>query len=133
MGIFRRKRNGEAEVRKERPAVRKKIVGSTDLKGFVSDLIAGSLLTRDAVQRQLPFFIFVVILALTYVNNSFLYEAELKRNDKAKKELLDVKYKSLTTSRQLMEMGRRSKVQERLKAQGSKLEETRTPVVVVRE
>ena len=129
MGIFKRKEKTAEEAHGE--AERSGSVGKTDLKSFVGDLIAGSLLTRDAVQRQMPFFVFIVILALTYVNNSFMYEAELKKNAKAKTELLDVKYKSLTTSRQLMEMGRRSKVQARLKAVGSELEETRTPVVVV--
>jgi hypothetical protein len=111
----------------------KKFTLKVNIKSFVEDLMTGTLLKKDSVQRQLPFFIFMVILALTYINNCFLYESDLKRKAKAQIELENTKYESLTMSRQLMEMGRRSKIQERLSDMGSDLEEMRTPVIVIKD
>lgn len=137
MGIF--KKTNKTNVSEEEKLTNnsdnrsKKITEKINVKNLASDLLAGTLLTKESFQKQLPFFLFIVILILTYVNNNFLYESDLKHNAKAKVVLTNTKYESLTISRELMEMGRRSKIQEKLSSIGSDLEEPRTPAIIVKD
>lgn len=95
------------------------------------DLINGNILTKEFVQNQLPFILFLAIIALFYINNRFAYEAQLKEQAHLKNELIDAKYRSLTVSEQLTQMSKRSAVIEQLKASGSELQETIHPPIII--
>jgi homoaconitase/3-isopropylmalate dehydratase large subunit len=51
--------------------------------------------------------------------------------DRLKKELIDAKYESLTVSEELMQMSRQSYVIDKLREQGSNLEVSTEPAVVI--
>ena len=74
---------------------------------------------------------FPVTIALFYINNRFTYEAQLRDIDRLKKELIDAKYESLTVSEELMQMSRQSYVIDKLREQGSDLEVSTEPAVVI--
>ena len=109
----------EDKVRAERP------------KMTLKDVASGEALGREWLQRQIPFILFLVMIALFYINNRFTYEAQLRDIDRLKKELIDAKYESLTVSEELMQMSRQSYVIDKLREQGSDLEVSTEPAVVI--
>jgi len=97
----------------------------------LKDVASGEALGREWLQRQIPFIIFLVMIALFYINNRFAYEAQLRDIDRLKKELVDAKYESLTVSEELMQMSRQSYVVDKLHEQGSNLQVSTEPSVVI--
>lgn len=97
----------------------------------LKDVASGEALGREWLQRQIPFIIFLVMIALFYINNRFTYEAQLRDIDRLKKELIDAKYESLTVSEELMQMSRQSYVIDKLREQGSDLQVSTEPSVVI--
>ena len=100
-------------------------------KMTLKDVASGEALGREWLQRQIPFILFLVMIALFYINNRFTYEAQLRDIDRLKKELIDAKYESLTVSEELMQMSRQSYVIDKLREQGSDLEVSTEPAVVI--
>ena len=109
----------EDKAREERPKI------------TLKDVASGEALGREWLQRQIPFILFLVMIALFYINNRFTYEAQLRDIDRLKKELIDAKYESLTVSEELMQMSRQSYVIDKLREQGSNLEVATEPAVVI--
>ena len=109
----------EDKAREERPKI------------TLKDVASGEALGREWLQRQIPFILFLVMIALFYINNRFTYEAQLRDIDRLKKELIDAKYESLTVSEELMQMSRQSYVIDKLREQGSDLEVSTEPAVVI--
>ena len=109
----------EDKAREERPKI------------TLKDVASGEALGRELLQRQIPFILFLVMIALFYINNRFTYEAQLRDIDRLKKELIDAKYESLTVSEELMQMSRQSYVIDKLREQGSDLEVSTEPAVVI--
>ena len=109
----------EDKAREERPKI------------TLKDVASGEALGREWLQRQIPFILFLVMIALFYINNRFTYEAQLRDIDRLKKELIDAKYESLTVSEELMQMSRQSYVIDKLSEQGSNLEVSTEPAVVI--
>ena len=109
----------EDKAREERPKI------------TLKDVASGEALGREWLQRQIPFILFLVMIARFYINNRFTYEAQLRDIDRLKKELIDAKYESLTVSEELMQMSRQSYVIDKLREQGSDLEVSTEPAVVI--
>ncbi len=95
------------------------------------EVAGGDVLNREALRRQTPFVVLVVVLSLLLVYNRFAHEAELRQIESLKKELNDVKNRSLSVSKELMQMSRQSYVIEKLKGQGSTLQLSSQPAVVI--
>ncbi len=118
---FFKKRNKEGSTTED---------GISPKKVFV-DIMTGNILAKDVVMKQVPLMLLVVILSLIYINNRFLYESELSRNQKLRTELVNKKCESLTKLKELLELERRSGVQDKLQKMNSNLQESFTPVVLV--
>jgi hypothetical protein len=105
--------------------------GGTSVITLIKELIAGDVFLRDVVQKQFLFVLFLVVLSLVYVNNKFLYERQLREISALRFEVVDLRYRSLTISKEVKQAGRRTMIIEALKAHGSDLEETAKPIVVI--
>lgn len=133
MGIFTNKKkastdsvdnNAEAAASSEKKDAKK-----TSFR--MRDVLNGSFLTKDFVQKQVPFILFLAVLALFYINNRFSYEEQIKEQNNLKKELIDAKYRSLTVSEELIQKSKQSAVMQQLQQQGSELQESLTPPIEV--
>ena len=54
------------------------------MRPLLGDLMTGNVLVNDKFQKQLPFVVFILMLSLFYVNNSFNYEAEWRAMNRLK-------------------------------------------------
>ncbi|MGF1585138.1 MAG: FtsL-like putative cell division protein [Bacteroidales bacterium] len=104
--------------------------------GSVKDFIDGSVLTRDFVVRQLPFIIFLAILAILYIGNRYHSEKLVRRTSELQNELKELRAEAITVSAELMHMSRQSEVLKLLRRNNLDLVESLEPprkIVVKRE
>ncbi len=78
--------------------------------GNVKDFIDGSVLTRDFVIRQLPFIIFLSVLAIFYIGNRYHAEKLFRRSGELQSELKELRAEAITVSAELMHLSRQSEV-----------------------
>ena len=78
-------------------------------------ILGGDFLTADMVRRQIWLFVLMVVFCIAYVAVRYQCQQDLLTNDKLENELLDAKYKALTSSSSLTEKSRESHVLDALK------------------
>lgn len=95
--------------------------------GSVKDFIDGSVLTRDFVMRQLPFIIFLAILAIIYIGNRYHAEKLVRRSGELQAELKELRAEAITVSAELVHLSRQSEVLKLLKRNNLDLFESVEP------
>ncbi|MGA3014705.1 MAG: FtsL-like putative cell division protein [Bacteroidales bacterium] len=89
------------------------------------DIIGGDLLSKHAVLNNLPFFIFLAILALFYISNTYYTEKTFKQIEKIKNELKELRYQSITTKAKMLDISKQTEIAKKIGQLGIK--ETTTP------
>lgn len=111
--------------------VRDFISSSEELKEFKSisfkELINGRILTRVGLAKQLPFFLYLTLLAFVYIGNHYKVEKYLKEVAVLNKELKELRIEAITTSSDLMYMSKQSEVARRVDKAGLELKSLRVP------
>ena len=129
MNLFKFKQKQEKEQTKPT------IIDSNDDKSsvitLVREFIAGDVFLKEAVQKQFLYVLLLVVLSLVYINNRFLYERQLREIASLRNEVVDLRYRSLTISKEVKQAGRRTMIIEALKAHGSDLEEATKPIIII--
>ncbi len=78
-------------------------------------ILGGDFLTADMVRRQIWLFVLMVAFTILYVAFRYQCQQDMITIDRLEKELLDAKYKALSSSSTLTEKCRESHVLEALK------------------
>ena len=89
------------------------------------DIIGGDLLSKHAVLNNLPFFIFLAVLALFYISNTYYTEKTFKQIEKIKNELKELRYQSITTQAKMLDISKQTEIAKKVGQLGIK--ETTTP------
>ena len=131
MNLFKFNKNKQTRL------VKPKIVDTGEMKvsvvTLIKDIIAGDVFLREVVQKQFLYLVLLFLLSLIYVNNRFLYEKELREVERLRNEVKDLRYRSLTLSKDLKQAGRRAMIIETLDVMGVDLVETTKPIVIIEE
>ncbi|TLX77451.1 hypothetical protein E9993_02105 [Labilibacter sediminis] len=105
-------------------------VGSGDYafrKISFRDIVSGRIFTRDVVVKQLPYFLFLTVLAFTYISNHFKVEKLLKKAATLNKDIQELRIEAITTSSDLMYISKQSVILQKVKEAGVELEELVEP------
>lgn len=78
-------------------------------------ILGGDFLTAEMVRKQIWLFVLIVMFTIAYVASRYQCQQDLITIDKLEKELLDAKYKALSSSSTLTEKCRESHVLDALK------------------
>lgn len=78
-------------------------------------ILGGDFLTAEMVRRQIWLFVLMVIFCIVYVAIRYQCQQDMIAIDKMEKELLDAKYKALSSNSTLTEKCRESHVLDALK------------------
>jgi hypothetical protein len=76
----------------------------------VKEFLGGDYLTREWVIGNLPFLLYVTILAMIYIGNTYNTEKKFKDIERTKNELKELRYQYITTKAALMFRGRQSEI-----------------------
>jgi hypothetical protein len=116
-----RKENGQKPMEEEvRPVRRQKRISKS-----LHDFLGGDYLSRESVFRNLPFLLFLAILAVFYIGNTYYAEKTFKEIERTKAELKELRYQYITAKEALMYNSRLTEVAKRVTACG--LKETTLP------
>lgn len=121
--------------KQEKEQLKPTIIDSNDDKSsvitLVREFVAGDVFLKEAVQKQFLYVLLLVVLSLVYINNRFLYERQLREIASLRNEVVDLRYRSLTISKEVKQAGRRTMIIEALKSHGSDLEEATKPIIII--
>lgn len=81
----------------------------------VQNVMDGTILTREIVIRLLPFILFITILGLIYISNSYYAQKTIKEIDKGTSEMKELQYEYITSKSVLMFYSSQSEVAKRLR------------------
>ncbi len=87
-------------------------------KNSLRDFLDGSLLTRDIVMKQIPFIIFLSFLAVLYIWNGNVGEQIVRETVRTKRQLKDLRCKSISIASKLMYKSNQSEVVKLIDAKG---------------
>ena len=104
-----------------------------EIKGFsFKGMIDGSLLAGRLISKQLPFFIFLVFLAVVYIANRMQAEKVVRRLISAQEEVSNLRAEQITTSAELMNDSKPSTVEDMVEQRGLGLKQpTKPPYKIV--
>lgn len=86
----------------------------------IHDVIGGDLLSNHAVLRNLPFLIFIAILAMFYIGNTYYSEKTFKNIEKIKNELKELRYQSITAKARMLDVGKQTEIAKKVERLGIK-------------
>jgi hypothetical protein len=88
-------------------------------KGF-HDVIAGDLLSNQAVLKNMPFLVFLAILAMFYISNTYYSEKTFKQIEKIKNELKELRYRSITAKAKMLDVCKQTEIAKKVELIGIK-------------
>ncbi|HBX50497.1 MAG: hypothetical protein A2275_01415 [Bacteroidetes bacterium RIFOXYA12_FULL_35_11] len=97
--------NLESEEEKEKNKEKK-----DKRKASFRDLIDGSILTRDYVIEQLPFLLFIMLLAMAYIANKYNSEKMIRETIAIQNELKELKCEKIAVQSELMSLSKQSEI-----------------------
>ncbi len=96
-------------------------------KGPLKELLDGSLLTREAVVRQLPYILFVTFLAVIYIGNRYHAEKVVRETTILQNEIRELRSESISVEAELMDISKQSEVVLLVQQRGLDLKESVEP------
>jgi hypothetical protein len=98
----------------------------------LKDFINGNILAKGKVVNQLPFIIFIAVLAFMYIANSYHAQYVLRKNLKLQTEMEELRAESIVTASELMFICRQSEVAKLVKERDLDLKESRVPPMKIK-
>ena len=95
----------------------------------VQNVLGGNFLKRESTLRLLPFFLFLTLVSMFYIANTYYAEKKERDIQALRKSLKELRYEYITTRSELMNQSQQSEVARRLEA--INIKESRVPPVKV--
>jgi len=100
-------------------------------KGLFKYFLDGSILTRQFLVKQMPFVLFLTVLAVVYIGNRYRTEGMLRDIITLQKEIKELRSEYITIKTEIMYLQRKSEVKKRVKQNGLQLYESKHPPLKV--
>ncbi|MFZ4522131.1 MAG: FtsL-like putative cell division protein [Bacteroidales bacterium] len=98
----------------------KAVKKSNKSRKAVQDLLGGDYLSKEWVTGNLGFILYVGLLAMVFIANTYSTEKKFKMIERTKSELKELRYEYITTKSVLMFQGRQSEISKRAVSLGLK-------------
>jgi len=97
--------------------------------GAFQNVLGGNFLRREGSIRLLPYFLFLTIVVMFYIANTYYAEKKERDIQALRKSLKELRYEYITTRSELMHQSQQSEVATKL--EGTNIKESRVPPVKV--
>jgi hypothetical protein len=84
----------------------------------IKHLLDGEFLSREGVIRNLPYLIFLGLIAILYIANTYYAEKTFKEIESTKRELKELRYQYITTKSKRMYLSTQTEIAKRVKEMG---------------
>ena len=96
-------------------------------KGFIRELLDGTVLTKRLITRQLPYLIFLTLLAVIYIGNRYNAEKIVRQTAVLQNKIKELRAESVSISAKLMDISKQSEVSKLISERGLNLIESFEP------
>jgi hypothetical protein len=113
-------KNSFKKIKSEEPIINEAVVteevksrakaSDNKITKSVADVFSGNFLTRDNTVKQLPFIIFLCVMAMGYIANSYYAERTVREINKVINEIKELRSEYITTKSDLMYLSKQSEV-----------------------
>ena len=86
----------------------------------IQNILECEFLTRESVVRNLPFLVFLALIAIIYIGNTYYAEKTFQEIEAIKLELKELRYLHITTRSNLMFLSKQTELSKRAQALGLK-------------
>ena len=86
----------------------------------IQSVIGGDLLSNNIVLKNLPFLVFLAILAMFYIANTYYSEKTFKEIEKTKNELKELRYQSISAKSKMLDVGKQTEIAKKVAGLGIK-------------
>lgn len=97
----------------------KKVTKPSSPSLFIS-ILNGSFLSRDQVLQQVPYIVFLALIAIFYIANTFYAEKSIRQINSIGNELKELRSEYITTKSDLMFISKQSEVSKTALSMGIK-------------
>lgn len=101
-------------------------------KNILKSWFDGDMLLSPFLSRQIGLIVLVAALIIVYVSNRYAFQHEQLEIQHLRSQLNDMKYEALARSSELMEKSRESNIQKFIVEQGSALQTSTQPPVIIK-
>ncbi len=119
----------ESDADRARAALRKFTESDTEgdkANVTLRSILGGDILAGAWFRKQILFILMLVVFVILYVSNRYASQQELLEIDALQKQRIDEQYRALTRSSELMELTRRSSVENYLRTTNDSTIQTST-------
>lgn len=85
---------------------------------YIKPLLDGSFLSKESSTKELPFMAFLLFLIIIFISNTFLAQGTVRRINKNKEEVKELRIKSISIKAKLMDNTRQSHIANMVKKLG---------------
>lgn len=117
---------GEADQAAQKAAPKKKQAHKVFVRSAF-DVINGNFLTNKSSLKQAPFVLFLTVVALFYIANSYYAERKIRQINKINNELKELRSEYITSKSKLMFVSKQSEVAKTAEEMGLPIKESTTP------
>jgi hypothetical protein len=90
-------------------------------------ILSGKILVKDLFIKQLPYILFLTLIAVVYISNRYSSEKTLRESIKLEAELKELKAKSMIMAAELTKASRQSEVINMVETNQLELKEAKIP------
>jgi hypothetical protein len=86
----------------------------------IQEFLGGEYLSRESVVRSVPYILYVAMLGLIYISNTYDAEKTVKEIERTKLQLKELRYQYITAKSNLMFYGKQTEIAKRAVKYGLK-------------
>lgn len=86
----------------------------------IQNVIGGDVLSNNLVLNNLPFLVFLGVLAMFYIGNTYYSEKTFKNIEKIKNELKELRYQSITAKSKMLDVCKQTEIAKKVELLGIK-------------
>ena len=95
------------------------------VSSFIHNIIIGDVFSKQSFFRTLPFIVYLTILAIIYISNTFYAEKRFRQIEQIKSDLKELRFQYISSKSELMYYGKQTEIAKRVLPMG--LKESKTP------
>lgn len=103
-----------------------------EIKFSFKEFLDGSILTKKIVTKQLPFILFLTLLALIYIGNRYRTERIYRKVTELHEEVDNLRTEQIITTAKLMNLSRPSSVSQMVSDKNLGLKELTSPPLILK-
>lgn len=92
---------------------------------YIKPLLDGTFLSKENTTKELPFIAFILLLIILFISNTFWAQNTVRKINKYKNEVKELRIKSISVKARLMDNTRQTQIADKVKNMG--LYESLTP------